>query len=136
MLPEPGIELRLPVKSAEGGFYLTPMELGLRVSGTVELGGLRAAPNWGRVEAMLRRVRRWLPDLNEAGGEPWMGFRPSMPDCKPVISPAPGQPGVFFAFGHGHMGLTLGAITGRSIADMVAGRETPVDMTPFSADRF
>ena len=136
MLPDPGVEMRTPVKSAEGGFYMTPMELGLRVAGTDELGGLDLPPNWNRVEAMLRRVRRLVPGLNEAGAAPWMGFRPSLPDSKPVISPIAGRPGVFLAFGHGHVGLTLGAITGRSIADMVAGRETPVDMTPFSADRF
>lgn len=136
MLPNPGVEMRTPVKSAEGGFYMTPMELGLRVAGTDELGGLDLPPNWARVEAMLRRVRRLVPGLNEAGAEPWMGFRPSLPDSKPVISSVAGRPGVFLAFGHGHVGLTLGAITGRVIADMVAGRDTPVDMTPFSAARF
>ena len=136
MLPDPGVEMRTPVKSAEGGFYMTPMELGLRVAGTDELGGLDLPPNWDRVEAMLRRVRRLVPGLNEAGAEPWMGFRPSLPDSKPVISPVAGRPGVFLAFGHGHVGLTLGAITGRVVADMVAGRPPPADMTPFSADRF
>ena len=136
MLPDPGVEMRTPVKSAEGGFYMTPMELGLRVAGTDEFGGLDLPPNWDRVEAMLRRVRRLVPGLNEAGAEPWMGFRPSLPDSKPVISPVAGRPGVFLAFGHGHVGLTLGAITGRVVADMVAGRAPPVDMAPFSADRF
>ncbi len=64
------------------------------------------------------------------------GFRPSMPDSKPVISVSPREPNVFLAFGHGHLGLTESATTGRLIGEMVAGEKTSVDVTPFRADRF
>jgi D-amino-acid dehydrogenase len=65
-----------------------------------------------------------------------MGFRPSMPDSLPVIGASPKVPNAFLAFGHGHLGLTLGARTGRLIAELVAGRTPFLDMAPYRADRF
>ncbi len=136
LLPNPGVEVRIPVKSNEGGFYLTPMELGLRIAGTDELAGVDAPPNYKRIDPMLRRAKRMVPELNTDGGVPWMGRRPSMPDSMPLISPVRGSPGIYLAFGHGHYGLTLAAVTGKAVADMVAGRPTDMAMAPFSADRF
>lgn len=136
LLPNPGVDVRIPVKSNEGGFYLTPMELGLRIAGTDELAGVDAPPNYRRIDPMLRRAKRMVPDLNAEGGVPWMGRRPSLPDSKPVISPVRGAPGIYLAFGHGHYGLTLAAVTGKAIADMAANRPTEMDMAPFSAERF
>ncbi|MNV97466.1 D-amino acid dehydrogenase small subunit [compost metagenome] len=65
-----------------------------------------------------------------------MGNRPSTPDSLPVIGQAPGAPSVYFAFGHGHSGLTLAAATGRIVADQMAGRRPHVDASPFSVTRF
>jgi D-amino-acid dehydrogenase len=59
-----------------------------------------------------------------------------MPDSLPVISRSSRFPHVFFAFGHGHLGLSLGAVTGRLIADLVQERAAEIDTTPFRADRF
>lgn len=136
MLPEPGVELRIPVSHAEWGFVGTPMENGLRFAGTVELGGLDAPPNWRRADVLLRHARRVYPELNTDGAEPWMGFRPSMPDSLPVVGPSPRHPNVYLAFGHGHLGLTLAAISGAMIAAMATGQAPAVDPTPFRADRF
>ena len=136
MLPEPGLDLRIPVGSEARGFYCTPMADGLRVAGTVELAGLDAPPNYARAEILLKHAARYYPGLRTAEVERWMGPRPSFPDSKPVISALNGEPGVLLAFGHGHIGLTLAAVTGRAIADMAAGRATVADMTPFRADRF
>lgn len=136
MLPDPGIEVRLPMLFPGRGFAVTPMAEGLRCAGTVELGGLTAPPNYARADIILEQARALLPGLDDRGVERWMGHRPSMPDSLPVISPVPGRRNVFYAFGHGHLGLTLGAVTGRLIADMVAGRAPSIDATPFRADRF
>ena len=136
MLPDPGLDLRIPVGSEARGFYCTPMADGLRVAGTVELAGLDAPPNYARAEVLLKHAIRYYPGLQTAEAERWMGPRPSFPDSKPVISGLKGEPGVLLAFGHGHIGLTLAAVTGRAIADMAAGRATVADMTPFRADRF
>ncbi|GIK96707.1 MAG: D-amino-acid dehydrogenase [Alphaproteobacteria bacterium] len=136
MLPDPGVMPRLPIYSGDHSFAVTPLEHGLRFAGTVELGGLQAPPNYARADMLLTRGRRMFPGLREEGMTQWMGFRPSMPDSVPVISGSPRHRNAFFGFGHGHIGLTLGAATGRILADLVAGRDPGIDMHPFRIDRF
>ncbi|HZD26802.1 MAG TPA: FAD-dependent oxidoreductase [Alphaproteobacteria bacterium] len=136
MLPKPGVELRLPLLVSPGGFGVTPMEHGIRLAGTVEFAGLEAPPNHARADLLLRHARRLFPELADEGAERWMGFRPSLPDSLPVISASPHRPNVFFAFGHGHLGLSLAAVTGRMVADLAAGRRPVVDPQPFRVDRF
>jgi D-amino-acid dehydrogenase len=67
---------------------------------------------------------------------PWKGARPCTPDMKPIIGPAPQHPGLWFAFGHGHQGFTLGPATGRLLAEMMEGEPPTIDMTPFRVERF
>src|SRR3546814_1835480 len=74
-LPHAGAELRLPVYSTERGFVCTPLEHGLRIAGTVELGGLQAAPDWRRAEVLYRNASRWFPDLDRREESRWMGYR-------------------------------------------------------------
>jgi D-amino-acid dehydrogenase len=81
-------------------------------------------------------ARRYLPELDARDARPWMGHRPTTPDTLPVIGRSPRQSNVFYAFGHGHLGLTLGPTTGRLVADLVLGRTSPVDLAPFSITRF
>ena len=71
-----------------------------------------------------------------SGRSDWMGFRPSMPDSKPVIDRGRRFNNTFFAFGHGHVGLTLGPVTGKLIAELVSGRKSSIDLKPFAVDRF
>ena len=127
---------RLPLYSGDHSFAVTPLEIGLRFAGTVELGGLEAPPNYARAEILMKHGRRMFGDLDETGRSDWMGFRPSMPDSLPVISRGKRHANTYFAYGHGHLGLTLGPITGRLIADLVAARDPGVDLTPFRIDRF
>jgi D-amino-acid dehydrogenase len=136
MLPDPGVKPRLPIHIADFGFVATPLEHGLRFAGTVELGGLAAPPNWRRAEILLARGRQVFPGLREEGHSRWMGFRPSVPDSVPVISASPRLRNAYFAFGHGHLGLTYAAITGRLIADLAAGRDPGLDMRPYRVDRW
>ena len=140
MLPSPGIKVNRPMSSGDHEFAITPMEHGLRLAGTVELAGLDAPPNMQRADVLLRAAKDLFPGLDAAGMTTWMGFRPSMPDSLPVIGPSAQHADVYYAFGHGHLGLTLAAVTARLvadlIADMVAGRPSRVDLTPFRPDRF
>lgn len=118
------------------GFVVTPLSSGIRVGGAVELGGLTLAPNYKRSEAMLKKAKSFLPDLKTGGGRQWMGFRPSMPDCLPVISASTATPAIIYAFGHGHLGLTQSAATGRLVADIAARRKPALDIEPYSIGRF
>ena len=109
---------------------------GVRLVGTVEFGGLDLAPDWRRADILAELAEPFVPGLNLDGAERWMGYRPSMPDSLPVIGPAPGRKNVLLAFGHGHLGLTMGAVTGKMIAELAAGKVPDVDLAPFRAERF
>ena len=134
--PEPGVAPRLPVYSTERAFVASPLEVGLRVAGTVELGGLEAAPNWDRAEVLLGHAKRWFPGLKTGGMTRWMGFRPSMPDSLPVIGRSPRFSNVIFAFGHGHCGMMMSARTGEIVAALLADRDPGLDMSPYRVERF
>lgn len=135
-LASPGVSLPMPVSFSEDKFYATPMASGIRLAGTVEFAGLRAPPNFRRAHHLAELGRRWLPDLRIDGATQWMGHRPCMPDSLPVIGPIATDPRTLLAFGHGHNGMTGAPGTGRMIADMIAGRPTHIDATPFRPDRF
>jgi glycine/D-amino acid oxidase-like deaminating enzyme len=127
--------LSRPVGWAEMGFYLTPLANGLRAAGTVEFAGLEAPLNRERTRFLTRGARRLLPQLDEPVSE-WLGFRPSLPDSLPVIGPSPRNPRVIYAFGHGHLGITLAGVTARMTADLIDGRRPVVDPSAYRPGRF
>ena len=115
---------------------MTPMSMGLRIGGAVEFAGLKAPPNYSRAQALLKLANRYLPDLNTSGGTEWMGHRPSTPDSLPVIDRSQRFDNIYYAFGHGHLGLTGSATTGRLIASLVRGEDPGIDLAPFRIARF
>jgi len=128
--------MKRPTLWAEHYINLCPMEGGLRMTVGVEYAGIDAAPNYDRVRRLLQCARQMLPMIADDKGEgEWLGHRPSLPDSLPVLGPAPGNPNVLLAFGHNHIGLTLGPVTGRVVADLIAGRDPGLDLRKFSADR-
>lgn len=135
LLPEPGLALQRPVLFPPQAFAATMMADGLRLAGTVEFAGLNAAPDYRRAFDMAIHARRLLPGLKGEGQSPWMGYRPSLPDSLPVISRSPWFHNVYFGFGHGHLGLTMAAVTGATLAAMATGESTPVDIAPYRIDR-
>ena len=135
-LPSPGVVLSREVIFAQRQFVATPLDIGLRIGGAAEFAGLDANPDFRRSDALVTLARRYLPDLDSRGAVRWMGHRPATPDSMPVIGRSPRRRDVVYAFGHGHLGLTLGPTTGRLVADIVAGRASPIDLSPFSIARF
>ncbi|CCV15137.1 FAD-dependent oxidoreductase [Mesorhizobium sp. STM 4661] len=127
--------LNRPVCPVDLGFYMTPMTGRLRVAGTVELGGFAAPPNPRRLALLDRGVRQFFPNLGRHSSE-WLGFRPSLPDSRPVIGRSRNSPQVIHAFGHGHLGLTLAPIKARLVAGLIGGSGDAASLAAFSADRF
>lgn len=123
-----------PVCPVDLGFYMAPMDGRLRVAGTVKLGGLEAPANPRRLALLDRGVRQFFPDLSQPSSQ-WLGFRPSLPDSRPVIGPSRKSPDVVYAFGHGHLGLTLAPITARLIADVISGKDSTL-LSAFRSARF
>lgn len=136
LLPNSGVEFRHSVIYADGGFGFTPMTRGLQIGGTIEFASPNAEPNFKRADIILEKARKILPQLRLDNIEYGVGYRPFLPDTKPVIDRSRRLSNVYLAFGHGQLGLTLGATTGRLIAEMVTGRTPAQDLTPFSAERF
>jgi len=130
------LTLRHTVMASEANLMINPMAMGLRLAGTVEFAGLKRAPNYERAQALLRQGLRLFPHLDTSEVTQWMGHRPCMPDSLPVIDRSRDTDNAWMAFGHGHMGMCMGATTGREVAHLVAGRPTQVDLAPFSASRF
>lgn len=135
-LPPGAFDIRRQLTFPAHGFVITPLETGIRIGGAVELGGLRRAPNYARSRAMLAKAASFLPGLKTDGGRQWMGFRPSLPDSLPVIGRSSRSPSVFYAFGHGHLGLTQAAATARLIRELVLEQAPSIDIHPFRAARF
>ena len=127
--------LKRPVIFSNRGFGITPMEQGLRVVGTVEFGGLNNPPSKGRIKNLINNAKYMLGDLPEHEDE-WMGFRPSLPDFLPVIGPSKNHKNIFYSFGHHHLGWTLGPISGKIIAGMIAEENTNLNLKPYSSLRF
>jgi D-amino-acid dehydrogenase len=135
-LPDPGIVIDREIIFAERKFVATPLSCGLRIGGAAEFGGLAAVANFKRSKALVKLAARYLPALKTEGGTAWAGHRPATPDSLPVIGLSPRHPNVFYAFGHGHLGLTQAAPTGRLIADLIGRKPATIDMSPYSIARF
>lgn len=135
-LADSGTDLKHTVFYPKGGFGMTPYRDALAVAGTVEFAGLDAVPDWRRAKVLVKRAHRVLPGLQTGNAERRMGRRPFTPDTRPIIGRAAKLANVSLATGHGQLGLTLGATTGRLIADLLAGRPAATDLSPFAPDRF
>ncbi len=129
-------ELRRPVCLPEDKFVLAPMQDGIRMTSGEEFAGVDAAPDFSRIYKLLPKARAVLPGLSDKVTREWMGRRPSTPDSLPVIGRSPKASQVIYAFGHQHLGLTLGPLTGRLVAQLVRGTTPEIDLAPYSISRF
>ncbi|WP_449432423.1 NAD(P)/FAD-dependent oxidoreductase [Pseudomonas putida] len=136
LLRDPGVEFQHSVIYADGGFCFTPMRRGLQIGGTIEFAGQGGEPDFARAKIILEKAKRMVPRLRTDNIEFGAGQRPLLPDTKPVIDRSARLGNVFMAIGHGQLGLTLGATTGRLMADLLAGRASTTALQPFSASRF
>jgi D-amino-acid dehydrogenase len=128
--------LNTPILDVERGYFLAPMRRGIRLTTGAEFAlrdAIRTPVQLGRAEPIARNL---FPLAERLDTEPWMGARPCTPDMLPVIGRAPRHDNLWFAFGHAHHGFTLGAVTGRLIAELVTGEPPFVDPTPYLPQRF
>lgn len=137
MLNEPEISISRPIIAGEKHFAITPLESGIRLAGTSEFAHPDAAPDWDRADQLFDQAQELLPAINGDGNASrWCGPRDSTPDGLPYVGRLKKYRNVLCAFGHGHMGLTLAAVTAEFISDLVGKRESFIDITPLSPDRF
>lgn len=127
---------RMALRFAEAKLMATPMAMGLRIGGTIEIAGLEAPPSPVRARALARLGAGMFREAEPDGYSEWMGHRPGTPDSLPVIGPLRGFPSIHCAFGHGQTGLTGAATTGRLVANLISGRTPFIDPSPYRPDRF
>jgi D-amino-acid dehydrogenase len=128
--------LNRPVIDAEYGYALTPMTRGIRLTTGAEFA-LRDAPptpvQLARVEPLARQI---FPLGERLDSEPWLGRRPCLPDMLPAVGRGGRHGGLWFNFGHHHLGFTLGPVTGRLLAEMLTGETPFTDTAPYDPGRF
>lgn len=136
MLPTPSMSLGRPTVWGEKSFVLCPMESGLRLTAGVEFAGLSGSPNYAFIERLLPYAQEMLPGLDATVQDRWLGFRPSIPDSRPMIGPAPASDSIILAFGHHHLGLTLAARTAELVETLITDGTPDIDMTLYRTDRY
>lgn len=132
----PGITMQHSVIWPARAFMVTPTAGGIRVGGTVEMAGLDAPPDYRRAKVTVKRAKEALPNLQCQDFTEWMGHRPALPDTVPVLSPSASTRGVFYATGHGHLGLTYAATTAKLMGDLITGAKSTFDLHPYRINRF
>ncbi|MGI9331838.1 MAG: NAD(P)/FAD-dependent oxidoreductase [Gammaproteobacteria bacterium] len=131
-----GVKMNGGVISVDRNVAITPMLDGIRAGGIAEFAPPDAPPDFAIARLVRRHAEALFPGLSSDNITEWMGPRPSHPDSKPVIGRSPHHANAWFAFGHDHLGLTMGGITGKLISELVAGKTPCVGLAPFRPDRF
>ncbi|NLS02462.1 FAD-binding oxidoreductase [Rhizobium sp. P32RR-XVIII] len=121
---------------AERGYFLAPMNRGIRLTTGAEFATLDAPKTPVQLDRAEKVARTVFPLGRRLDPEPWMGSRPCTPDMMPIIGKAPRHNGLWFAFGHAHHGLTLGPVTGRVLAELITGETPFIDISAYSPQRF
>ncbi|MDI9848695.1 FAD-dependent oxidoreductase [Rhodoblastus sp. 17X3] len=134
--PGEGARLDHPALDADNGFLLAPMARGIRMTTGAEFARRDAPPDYTQLDASEPIARKLFPLGERLDAKPWMGRRPCLPDMLPIIGAAPRHKGLWFNFGHQHHGLTLSAISGRLLAEIMTGEAPFADPKPFSIERF
>lgn len=132
---ELGLKLSRPVFDVGGGYVISPMNRAVRVLTGTELAAAHSSANYSQIKRAVVQARHTIA-LGSPVGSPWLGSRPSTPDGLPVIGWAPRHRRIAFAFGHGHIGLSTGPITGGIVADLITGRPPAIEQTAFRPERW
>lgn len=133
----PALAPRLPLVLREASVCVTAWDSGYRLGSTMEFAGYDASLNRTRLDALRHGAARYLhePEGRECEEE-WYGWRPMTPDDLPIIGAAPGLDNLWLATGHGMLGVTMSALTGKLVSELVSGQPVSIDPAPYRAERF
>jgi D-amino-acid dehydrogenase len=138
-LPHPPQTPQLCSIFAEAKVAITPMGGKLRFGGTMEVGGLDLSINPARVRGIVKSVHAYFPNFSERDFEgiaPWAGLRPVSPDGIPYLGKIRGFSNLLAASGHAMMGLSLAPVSGRLVADLLAGDASFREIEAMEVGRF
>ena len=136
-MARPALCPRFPLLFEEHRVAVSPFSDGCRIGSTMEFAGYDERLDRGRLALLHDAAQLYLREP-PAGPpqEEWWGWRPMVPDGKPVIGPLPRLGNVFLATGHGMLGLSMAPATGKLVAELMHGEPPHLDPTPYRLDRF
>tara|TARA_B100000809_G_C15093116_1_gene513965 strand:- start:584 stop:1840 length:1257 start_codon:yes stop_codon:yes gene_type:complete len=129
----------IPMVLSEAKVGVTPMGDTLRFAGTLELAGFDLSVNMRRVDAIMKAIPRYLPDIqinDQDILEIWRGLRPCSPDGLPFLGRSSGYQNLVVAAGHAMIGVSLGPVTGKIVADLITGQSLDIDISALAVGRF
>ena len=138
-LPNPPQLPKIPIILTEARVAVTPMGNSLRLGGTMELAGIDTRINPSRVRGIVKSVSKYFPEFKPShfdSIEPWCGLRPCSPDGLPYLGRSSKISNLTIATGHAMMGVSLGPISGKIVADLICGEPPSVDIGLMSPDRY
>ncbi len=135
MIADPGVDVKIPLAASDRNVSMNHMEHGLRMSTMAEFSGIDAPADHDRALRVFKSARGVLKGLNFEVTSQWVGSRPSTPDALPIIGRSPNFRNVLFAFGHGHLGITFGAVTGKIISQLAMDAQPNMDISAYRPDR-
>lgn len=138
-LSEPTERPSLPSILSEDKVAITPMGQDLRFGGTLELGGMSQKVNPKRVEGILSALPQFYPKMalpKQNNANIWVGFRPCSPDGLPYLGRSKRAANLVIAGGHAMMGMSLGPITGKLVAEIMDNRRPSIDLSLLHPERY
>ena len=134
---QPKLLPRRPLVLRERSVCVTSWGSGFRLGSTMEFSGYDTSLNRVRLDALVRGAGEYLFEpIGTELREEWYGWRPMTVDDLPIVGRAPGVPNLMLATGHGMMGVSMAAATGRMVGDLLLGREPLLDPATCAAERF
>jgi D-amino-acid dehydrogenase len=125
----------IPVISGDRNVSIVTLSTGLRMTTMAELTAIEAPADHDRALRIFRAAAGLIRGLELNVASRWMGSRPSTPDSLPVIGRSPRHRNVIYAFGHGHLGVTFGAVTGAIVGTLARDERPNFDIAPYRPDR-
>jgi D-amino-acid dehydrogenase len=133
----PQLAPRMPLVLKERSVCVTAWSSGYRIGSTMEFAGYDTSLNRTRLDALRRGAAEYLHEPEgPAVVEEWYGWRPMTPDDLPMLGRAPGIENLILATGHGMLGVSMSAISGLLVSEVVAGKTPSLDIAPYSVSRF
>jgi D-amino-acid dehydrogenase len=126
---------KVSLVSGDHNVSVVTLNTGLRMTTMTELTAIDAPPDHPRAERIFRAAAGMVRGLEVKPASRWVGSRPSTPDSLPVIGRSPRHRNVIFAFGHGHLGVTFGAVTGTLVGTLARGEMPNLDIAPYRPGR-
>ncbi|WP_332608874.1 NAD(P)/FAD-dependent oxidoreductase [Achromobacter sp. ESBL13] len=131
-----GARVTRPVYDTGGGYVLSPMARGLRLTTGVELDACDAAPCTTQLDLAEARAREAFPLGVRVDPAAWLGRRPTLPDSRPMIGQAPRHPGLWLALGHQHIGFSTAPGTAKILGELMFDNADPSRHQAFRPGRF